>query len=133
MPAPILPFNSLFVASHKNHLGFDAPRFMAVAPTRLESTCVVVATGGSGTFHVAPPPPSLLCAYCHALTFDCFDLGFFFVGGVFVWRAAPSGAFDVLAESFGYGQLLVTIAAVVVATIIVRHLSNRKQLKAAWT
>ena len=43
-----------------------------------------------------------------------------------------AGSFDVLDEKFNHAQLLFTIAVVLIATVVVRHLSNKKQLVAAW-
>jgi outer membrane protein assembly factor BamB len=98
--SPQLALVGVFVASHTRELGRPAPTLFAVSPTRLESTCVVAATGGAG--------------------------------GAFLWRALPSGRFDVLAENFGYLSLIGTIGATVLATLVVRHLADGKALKEQW-
>jgi ER membrane protein complex subunit 1 len=51
---------------------------------------------------------------------------------LFFTRAAPSGSFDVLSDSFNKTQLLATIAALVVGILVVRPLVQRKMLKQRW-
>jgi outer membrane protein assembly factor BamB len=86
----------------------------------------------SHTRELGHPAPTLFAVSPTRLESTCVVAAAGGAGGVFLWRALPSGRFDVLAENFGYLSLIGTIAATVVATLVVRHLADGKALKEQW-
>lgn len=51
---------------------------------------------------------------------------------IFVTRVAPSKTFDLLKEDFDYILISMVLAALTIASVVVKHLSSRKAIKQAW-
>ena len=51
---------------------------------------------------------------------------------LFLTRVSPSGTFDVLSENFNKVQLVLTIAALVVAIVVTKPMVQRKRLREKW-
>ena len=51
---------------------------------------------------------------------------------IFIATRKPSGGFDTLSEDFSYGQLLASIAGLIIAIFMVRRFAESKALKDAW-
>lgn len=92
-------------------------RNIYTAPSGLESTCLVVATGlgECNTFIVIE----------NLLIINSFT-------DLFVTRVAPSKTFDLLKEDFDYILISIVLVVLTSGSLIVRHLASRKLLKQAW-
>jgi outer membrane protein assembly factor BamB len=86
----------------------------------------------SHALDLGQPAPTAIAVSPTLLESTCVAAATGGAGGVFVWRAAPSGRFDVLSENFAYSSLIATIVATVVATLVVRHLAERKAVLEQW-
>jgi hypothetical protein len=56
----------------------------------------------------------------------CFGLD------IFITKRKPSGGFDTLNDSFSYVQLLGTMIALLIGSVVVKRLADRKELVDAW-
>lgn len=57
---------------------------------------------------------------------------YYLFADIFVTRVAPSKTFDLLKEDFDYILISVVLAALTIASVIVKQLSSRKAIKQAW-
>lgn len=111
-------------------VGVDLPE--GAAHTLSPQLALVGLFVASHTRDLGHPAPTLIAVSPTRLESTCVAAATGGAGGVFLWRALPSGRFDVLAENFSYLTLIGTISAVVLATLIVRHLAAGKAVKEQW-